>query len=113
MTITATHAAAATPAVTPPAPAQSAQAVSGKAATQASTSAATNTAQRQAALRQMLAKYAYDQSHGIDAGTLAKLGRQITTAAKALGQHVTLPQAATAAPAQIAVAPKGKINVTA
>ncbi|MBV9247889.1 MAG: hypothetical protein JO227_01395 [Acetobacteraceae bacterium] len=64
-----------------------------KSATQsASTTAST---QQQAALRQMLTKYAYDQSHGADETTLAALGKQIMAAAKALGQHVTLPNAPT------------------
>ena len=40
--------------------------------------------QQQAALRQMLIKYAYDQSHGVDGTTLAALGKQIMVAAKAL-----------------------------
>jgi hypothetical protein len=56
----------------------------------------------------MLVKYTYDQSHGMDATTLSTLGKQIVAAAKALGQHVTLPQA----PAAVAAAPN-KVSVTA
>ncbi len=41
----------------------------------------------------MLAKYAYDQSRGVDSSTVSALGKQILAAAKALGQHVTLPKA--------------------
>jgi hypothetical protein len=57
---------------------------------------------QQAAISQMLVKYAYEQSRGANTMTLSALGKQITAAAKALGQHVTLPQA-----------PAGKFNVTA
>jgi hypothetical protein len=55
--------------------------------------AASASAKQQAALHAMLSKYAYDQSHGIDGKTLSALGKQIMAAAKALGQHVTLPRA--------------------
>jgi hypothetical protein len=67
-------------------------------------SAATGGSQshQQAAISQMLVKYAYEQSRGTDTMTLSALGKQITAAAKALGQHVTLPRA-----------PSGKFNVTA
>ncbi len=65
----------------------------------------------------MLATYARDQSHGTDARTLSNLGKQIMAAAKAIGQHVTLPRApagtASATPAASAVQQKGKVNVTA
>ncbi|HEX3401527.1 MAG TPA: hypothetical protein VHT74_14485 [Acetobacteraceae bacterium] len=64
--------------------------------------------QQQATLTRMLAKYSYDQSRGGDPAALSSLGKQITAAAKALGQHVTLPRApASAAPET------GKVNVTA
>ena len=53
-------------------------------------------AQQKAALSQLLTKYSYDQSHGVDANTIAALGKKIQVAAKALGQHVTLPRAPTA-----------------
>jgi hypothetical protein len=89
-----------------------------KAPAQASVaSAAGSSAQQQAALNRMLATYARDQSRGTDAGTLSNLGKQIMTAAKAIGQHVTLPHApagaASATPAASAVQEKGKVNVTA
>jgi hypothetical protein len=67
----------------------------------------------------MLATYARDQSRGTDAGTLSNLGKQIMTAAKAIGQHVTLPHApagdgaASATPAARTVQEEGKVNVTA
>ncbi len=69
----------------------------------------------------MLAKYAYDQSHGVDGHTLSALGKQITAAAKALGQHVTLPNApanpgqGTATDSAQSTAPTGpgRVNVTA
>ena len=64
--------------------------------TPAQPSAATtagSSAQQQAALNKMLATYARDVSRGVDAGTVSNLGKQIMSAAKALGQHVTLPHA--------------------
>lgn len=75
-----------------------------------------SSAQQQAALNQMLSTYARDLSHGADARTITALGKKITAAAKALGQHVTLPHAhasagATSAPG--ATPAKGKVNVTA
>ena len=57
---------------TPPAPAHS----------------ASSTASQQAALNRLLAKYKAAKTPG----DLASLGRQIQAAAKALGQHVTLPK---------------------
>jgi len=79
-----------------------------------------DTAHQQAALRQLLTKYSYDQAHGIDATTLSNLGKQIMAAAKALGQHVTLPHAqaasgggeATSSTAS-SVPQKGRVRVTA
>ena len=108
MTVTPPNTAAqtATPLATPP----TAKAAAAKAAAQAPASTGTSAAQQQAALRQLLTRYAYDQSRGMDTAALAKLGRQITSAAKALGQHVTLPHApATEVPATS----KGKVDVTA
>jgi hypothetical protein len=70
-------------------------------------------------LKQLLATYASDQSHGVDARTLSALGTQIMAAAKALGQTVTLPPApasAAAAPAATATSAAsgaGKVNVMA
>jgi hypothetical protein len=76
-------------------------------------SAGASTTQQQAALKQLQAKYVYDQTHGVDARTISALGKQILAAAKALGQTVTLPPApASSAAAPAATAP-GKVNVTA
>jgi hypothetical protein len=60
----------------------------------------------------MLAKYAYDQSSGSDPGVLSALGKQITAAAKAMGQHATLPRGSPPAPPPVSKA-QGKVNVTA
>ena len=84
-------------------------------AQRSSASAAGSNAEAQAALNRMLATYARDQSHGTDSRTLAALSKQIMSAAKAIGVHVTLPHAQ---PASVAAqgnsAPvKGKVNVTA
>jgi len=82
-------------------------------------SAATSTTQQQAALRQLVAKYAYDQAHGSTAGTLSALAKKIMAAAKALGQTVRLPSAppsiaaAPAATATSAVSEAHKVSVTA
>ena len=113
MTVTPPNTAAQT--AVPPAAPQTAKGAGAKAAAlaPASTSVAstsTSTGQQQAALRQLLTRYAYDQSQGLDAAALAKLGRQITSAAKALGQHVTLPHAPAA---QVPATPTGKVDVTA
>jgi hypothetical protein len=90
--------------------------------TRAQPSAATtagSSAQQQAALNKMLATYARDISRGVDAGTVSNLGKQIMVAAKALGQHVTLPHApagsgaASATTASSAPPAKGVVNVTA
>jgi hypothetical protein len=68
--------------------------------------------QQQAALSQLLVKYTYDQSHGAGAQVLSALGKQITAAAKLLGQDVTLPQAPPGAAAK--PAPEAdKVDVTA
>jgi hypothetical protein len=67
-----------------------------KAAAPETSSAAPDTVsrgQQQAALNQLLVKYTYDQSHSADTQVLSALGKQITAAAKLLGQHVTLPRA--------------------
>jgi hypothetical protein len=89
-----------------------------KAAAQPSAaSAAASRGQQQAALNQLLAKYTYDQSQGADTRILSALGKQIMAAAKALGQHVTLPSApAGSGPhptTQTAGAAAEKVNVTA
>jgi hypothetical protein len=55
----------------------------------------------------------------MDASTLSRLGKQIQAAARALGQHVTLPHAAASAGAApetstTSAAPaKDRVNVTA
>lgn len=118
MTVTAIHPRTAAQTAAPPEAVQAAQPASAKGAAPASApapapvkaSTSTSTAQQQAALRQLLTRYTYDQSHGVDAATLTKLGRQITSAAKALGQHVTLPRAPAA---QAPATPKSKVDVTA
>jgi hypothetical protein len=79
-------------------------------------SAAGSSAQQHAALNGMMARYAYDQTRGTDAGSLSNLGAQIIAAAKAIGQHVTLPHApagSSVASATTAVtAASGKVDVT-
>jgi hypothetical protein len=110
MAMTVTHPNAAAQPTPPPAPVQTAQPASIKVAAAATATTSATIAQRQAALRQLLTRYAYDQSHGTDAAALAKLGRQITSAAKALGQHVTLPSVSAA---RASAAPKSKVDVTA
>jgi hypothetical protein len=86
-------------------------------ATQSSAaSSATSSAQQQAALNQMLVKYTRDQAEDADPQILSALGKQITAAAKALGQHVTLPHAppgSTAGSATQGAPTAAKINVTA
>ena len=71
--------------------------------------------QQLAALKQLVAKYATDQSHKAPADTLANLGRQILTMSAQLGQHIRLPagssSAASAPPT--AGAAKGAFDVTA
>lgn len=107
-------------AAAPPAKVSGAKAVAPAPVTSASSSSS-STSQQQAALRQLLAKYTAALSHGSDPATLSALGRQIAAAAKALGQHVTLPHApavssdetATANAAANSVAEKGKVNVLA
>jgi hypothetical protein len=81
--------------------------------------AAAPSAQQQAALKQLLSKYAYDQSHGVAASTLANLGKLILSTAQQLGQNVRLPRssaspaAASAVPVAAPPATTGKINVRA
>jgi hypothetical protein len=79
-------------------------------------SSAGSSTQQQAALNRMLARYAHDQTRGTDAGTLSNLGKEIMAAAKAIGQHVTLPHAPAspgAASATTAVSPaNGRVDVT-
>jgi hypothetical protein len=79
-------------------------------------SAGGSSAQQHAALNGMMARYARDQTHGTDAGSLSNLGAQIIAAAKAIGQHVTLPHAPASpgvASATTAVtAASGKVDVT-
>ena len=73
--------------------------VAANATVPAQSSAATNAA-AQASLNRLMAKYKSEVSQNPGAQDLASLARQITAAAKALGQHVTLPKASgSAAPA--------------
>lgn len=108
------HVSAAAP---PPSAATPAKSPAAKAVTQsAAPSAAGSVNQQRAALTRMLASYTRYQSHGADAGMLSNLGKQILAAAKALGQHVTLPRApasARATAAAPAASAKGKVNITA
>jgi hypothetical protein len=104
----------------PPEVAVSAHAATGpKAVEPTAAPSAASRGQQQAALSRLLTKYAYDQSHGSDAQTIATLGKQILAAAKGLGQHVTLPQAPASSPASPppptagAAHVAGKVNVTA
>ena len=75
--------------------------------------------QQTASLNRLLGLYRRDQANGAAANVLSGLGKQILAAAKAAGQHVTLPQASSnvsAAPAAtVASSPSdtGKVNVTA
>ena len=103
----------------PPAAATSAKVSTAQIAAQSTAaSAAGSRAQQLAALNRMSTTYTRDQSHGTDARALAALGKRITAAAKALGQHVTLPRTPTNAGAASATAEvngaadKAKINVT-
>jgi hypothetical protein len=119
LTITATSAAAHVPAgvAPPPAAAVAKKAASATVATQSSAAtSATSSAQQQAALNQLLVKYTRDQAQRADPRILSALGKQITAAAKALGQHVTLPHAppsSGARPATQGATTTAKINVTA
>jgi hypothetical protein len=63
----------------------------------------------------MLVAYARDQLQGADPRILSAIGKEILTAVKALGQHVTLPPAPTGSGAAAATqaAVKGKIDVKA
>ena len=76
-------------------------------------------AQQQAALNRMLVKYTRDQAEGANGRTLSALGKQIMTAAKALGQNVTLPhatanaEAGSAAPIAGAAPKMARIDLTA
>lgn len=120
-TVTAASPANHVPAIVAPAPAAATPAKSpaAKAVAQpasATASAAGSVAQQRAALTRMLTTYTRYQSHGADAGILSKLGRQILAAAKALGQHVTLPHAPTSAaatPTARAMPANGKVDLTA
>jgi hypothetical protein len=121
LTITAATAAAHIPAGAAPPPEAAAQKQAVTATLAAQPSAASATASRgpqQAALQQLLVKYSYDLSQGANARILSALGKQITAAAKALGQHVTLPHppasSGASSPTQtVGSVAAGKINVTA
>jgi hypothetical protein len=70
-------------------------------------------------LNQLLVKYTRDQAQGTDARILSALGKQIMAAAKALGQHVTLPHAppasaaGSASQAESGASKTKMVNVTA
>ena len=119
LTITGASAAGHVPAsVAPPPEAAAAKKVASAtvAAQSSAASSATSSAQQQAALNQLLVRYTRDQAQGADPRILSALGKQITAAAKALGQHVTLPHAppgSGARPATQGAATAAKINVTA
>ncbi len=91
----------------------------GVAPRQAAAPAAASSNQENAALNQLMAKNKADLSRGMAAGTLSGLGRQIMAAAKAAGQHVSLPSApggsaeAAAAPITAPAPAVGKVNITA
>jgi hypothetical protein len=66
----------------------------------------------------MLVKYTRDQAEGADARILSGLGKQIMTAAKALGQTVTLPHApdsgsGAATPTAVGAPMMARVNLTA
>ena len=120
LTITAASAATHIPAAAAPptkAGAPEKAASTAVAAQPSAASAAASRSQQQAALNRLLVKYTHDQSQGADTRTLSALGKQIMAAAKALGQHVTLPSApAGSGPhptTQTAGAAAEKVNVTA
>ena len=71
-------------------------AIHGQTASQPSVS---SNAAAQASLNRLVAKYKSEISRNPAAQDLASLARQINAAAKALGQHVTLPKASGSAPA--------------
>jgi hypothetical protein len=97
------------PITMPPEPVARAQSATGTKPVQPSVASAdASRSKQQAALTQMLVKYTYDQSHGMDPTTLSALGKQFTAAAKALGQHVSLPHA----PPGVAASPI-KVSVNA
>jgi hypothetical protein len=119
LTITAASAAAHVPAnvARPPATAAAPKAASAPVATQPSAASSVGSSGKQeAALNQLLVKYSRDQALGADTQVLSALGKQITAAAKALGQHVTLPHAPSssgARPATPGATAMAKIDLTA
>ncbi len=69
---------------------------------------------QQAALAKLLRTYQNDIKHGQSASSLKSLAKQITDAAKALGQNVTLPTVPAGPGGTAAVSPaSGKVRVTA
>jgi hypothetical protein len=116
LTITAASAATHIPAAAAPPPKAGAPEKAADAEPSAA-SAAASRSQQQATLNRLLVKYAHDQSQGADARTLSALGKQIMAAAKALGQHVTLPNAPASSSPGLTTQPAGAapamVNVTA
>ena len=83
---------------------------------QASSASTSNTdrTKQQAALAKLLRTYQSDIQHGQSASKLKSLAKQITDAAKALGQNVTLPTAPTNSGGTAAASStSGKVGVTA
>ena len=68
---------------------------------------ASSTTSQQAALNRLLVKYKAAKTQG----DLSSLGRQIQAAAKALGQHVTLPQVTLNTGSSPAPAPKASADL--
>jgi transglutaminase-like putative cysteine protease len=103
----------------PPAAPASHAAPAAQAAAASQAAPAASPAEQQAALNRLLTKYRYDLSHDAAPSALSSLGRQITVAARAAGQRVTLPHAsasAASAPAAAEAAPApgaSVVNVTA
>jgi len=96
----------------PPAPRAQPPSVNARANVATTGQVAAPAAQQQAALTQLMAKYAYAQSHGAAASTLSNLGKQILADAKALGRHVRLPTGPTASGPDTA-AETGLVNLKA
>jgi hypothetical protein len=76
-------------------------------------SVAAPTSQQLATLKQLMAKYTYDVSHGVDATTLSNLGKQVMAAAQAAGQHVRLPSGSSASAPPSKAPEAGKLDVKA
>ncbi|HLG86496.1 MAG TPA: hypothetical protein VKZ79_04800 [Alphaproteobacteria bacterium] len=88
--------------------------VAAQAAAPSQPSTASNTA-AQASLNRLMAKYKSEIARNPSAQDLSSLARQITAAAKALGQHVTLPKASASAGAaeSASESPKSSVDLKA